>query len=41
LNRGKNIVKTLKNFLLGFDDFNYGEINERVRKTVDHFKVEN
>ena len=37
---GENIIKRLKEFHLGFDDFSYGQINERVKESVENFKIE-
>lgn len=38
---GENIVRTLRDFHLRFDDFTYGNLNERVKQVVEAFKLEN
>lgn len=38
---GENIVRTLRDFHLRFDDFTYGSLNERVKQVVEAFKIEN
>ena len=38
---GENIMRTLRDFHLRFDDFTYGNLNERVKQVVEAFKLEN